>query len=179
MLPRTFRFRAVSDLTGRVLEVGAGAGPNFPYYLAARRVVAVEPDREKRETAERYARSMPLPIQVIDARAELLPFAQRSFDAAVFTLVLCSVDDIELSLAEVRRVVRPGGTVRFVEHLRAPDPWVASLQTWATPFWRRIAGNCHLDRRTVEALQGAGFEIDRCRAHYGGVLVEVDARTLR
>ncbi len=132
-LPRDIRARAVGGLRGRVLEVGAGSGPNFPYYRGVNRVVAIEPDPRMRQRAARQVRllrqqGVRTPIEVIDGRPEQLPFAARSFDAAVLMLVLCSVDDVDAALAEMRRVLRPGASVRMVEHVCAPDPTTAAVQ---------------------------------------------------
>ena len=183
-LPREFRARTVADLKGRVLEVGAGSGPNFPYYRSVNRVMAVEPDPKLRRRAARLlrllqARGVRTRIELVDARAEALPFADRSFDAAVLTLVLCSVDDVDAALAELRRVLRPGGRLHLVEHIRSPDAFVAGLQRRLTPLWRRVAGNCHLDRATPDALRAAGFTIEECIEHAGGVIVEIRARVPR
>jgi ubiquinone/menaquinone biosynthesis C-methylase UbiE len=164
------------DVAGRVLELGAGTGLNFPHYRAATEVVAVEPDPSMRLRALERARVATVPIQVVDARTEQLPFPDHSFDAAVITLVLCSVTDVERSLAELRCVLRPRAPVRLVEHVRAPQSPVAALQTALTPLQRRIAGNCHLDRRTADAFLRAGFDLERCQSHLGGSLLELTAR---
>jgi len=174
---RALRRRAVADLRGRVLELGAGTGLNFPYYRDAAEVVAVEPDPGMRRRAAARARAPSVPIALVNARAEALPFAEGSVDAAVITLVLCSVGDVGQALAELRRVLRPGAPVRLIEHVRAPHALIAALQTALTPLQRRVAGNCHLDRRTVDALRAAGFTIEEARPHLRGSLVEVMART--
>jgi len=166
----------VADLRGRVLELGAGTGLNFPHYRAAE-VVAIEPDPVMRGRAAARARVAHVPIALVDARAEALPFADGSFDAAAITLVLCSVGDVGQALAELRRVLRPHAHVRLIEHVRAPQAPIAVLQTALTPLQRRVAGNCHLDRRTVDALRAAGFTIEDVRPHLHGSLVEVMART--
>ncbi len=143
-------------------------------------MVAVEPDPTMRRRAARQVRLLRqqgarTPIEVVAGRAEHLPFAARSFDAAVLTLVLCSVDDVDAALAEVRRVLRPGASVRMVEHVRAPDPATAAVQAWMTRLNRRFGG-CYLDRDAVGALRRAGFEILDCTGHWNGVLVAVRAR---
>jgi len=173
---RSLRARAVADLRGRVLELGAGTGLNFPHYRAAVEVVAIEPDLVMRGRAAARARAAHVPIALVDARAEALPFTDGSFDAAAITLVLCSVGDVGHTLAELRRVLRPGAPVHLIEHVRAPQAPIAVLQTALTPLQRRVAGNCHLDRRTVDALRTAGFTIEDVRRRLGGSLVEVAAR---
>jgi len=175
-LSSEIRRRAVADLYGRVVEIGAGAGPNFPYYRAATRVVAVEPDPVLRQEAIVCARDVRAAIRVVNGRAEQLPFVAASFDAAVLTLVLCSVDDLAQSLAELRRVLRAGAPVHLVEHVRAPYRLLAGLQTALTALTRRLNG-CHLDRRTLEALGEAGFAVEHVQPHFEGMLLEVRART--
>ncbi len=174
---RALRRRAVADLHGRVLELGAGTGLNFPHYRDATEVVAVEPDPAMRQRATARAWAASVPITFVDARAEALPFADRRFDAAAITLVLCSVGDVGQALAELRRVLRRGAPVHLLEHVRAPHALIAALQTALTPLQRRVAGNCHLDRRTVDALRAAGFIIEDVRPRLRGSLVEVTART--
>lgn len=177
MLSQQFRHRTVADLRGRVLEVGAGSGPNFPHYHKARAVVAVEPDPTMRRHATRRAALVARPIQIVDARAEELPFVTHSFDAAVLTLVLCSVEDVEQSLAEMRRVLRRGATLRVVEHVRAKEKWMAAFQTRLTTLSHCLGGRCRLDRDSFGALCAGGFTIEHCRSHVGGLLIEVTART--
>lgn len=159
-----WRADLLRDLSGRVLELGAGTGANLPFYPAAvERLVLAEPDRHMRARLQaRAARERP-GAEVVDAAAEALPFEDASFDAVVSTLVLCSVEDLERALAEVRRVLRPGGTLVFLEHVAAdqrPDrlKWQRRLE----PLWRRVAGNCHLTRRTAEAIAAAGFDVQAC-----------------
>lgn len=170
------RVRAVSDLTGQVLELGAGTGLNFSHYRTGTTVVAIEPDSGMRERATKRALEAPVPIEVVAAPAEDLPFPDHSFDAAVITLVLCSVGDVAQSLAELRRVLRPGAPVRLVEHVRAPQSTIAAIQEALTPVQRRLAGNCHLARETEASLRTARFTIEARRAHLGGSLVELTAR---
>jgi len=114
---RAFRRRAVSDLTGRVLEIGAGTGLTFPHYRAATMVVAVEPDPAMRARAAARVRAARVPVELVDARAEALPFAGHVFDAAVSTLDLCSVDCVARTRGELRRVLRPGSPVRDGDRL--------------------------------------------------------------
>jgi len=173
---RALRRRTVAGLRGRVLELGAGTGLNFPHYRDAAEVVAVEPDPAMRRRAATRARAASVPIVLVDAYAEALPVVDHSVDAAAITLVLCSVGDVGQALAELRRVLCPGAPVRLIEHVRAPHALIAALQTALTPLQKRVAGNCHLDRRTVDALRAAGFTIEEVRRRLGGSLVEVTAR---
>jgi ubiquinone/menaquinone biosynthesis C-methylase UbiE len=146
-----------------VVEVGAGTGLNLDHYgSGVERLVLVEPDRHMRaRLAHRLAES---PwhgrAELVDATAERLPLDDDAADAVVTTLVLCSVPDQAAALAEIRRVLRPGGTLALLEHVLADHkPRRAAWQHRLTPLWRRVADGCHLDRRTTEALSAAGFDV--------------------
>ncbi len=118
--------------------------------------VAVEPDRRRRAAAERP------PIRVVDAVAERLPLADGAVDAAVTSLVLCTVPDLAAALAELRRVLRPAGALRFLEHVLAEHGPLRFLQRAAAPVYSRMPGGCHVDRDTVASIASAGFAIDEC-----------------
>jgi ubiquinone/menaquinone biosynthesis C-methylase UbiE len=159
------RRELLAGLGGRVIDVGSGTGPNFHLYPGTvRELVAVEPEDYLRGKAEEAAASSNGPdITVIDALADRLPFADSSFDAAVVAQVLCSVPDQATALAELRRVVRPGGELRFYEHVLARHPRYARFQRLAGRVTPHLAGGCHPDRDTGRAIEEAGFEIERCR----------------
>jgi ubiquinone/menaquinone biosynthesis C-methylase UbiE len=155
------RDRALAGLSGRVLEVGAGNGMNFRHYPATvTEVVAVEPENTLRALAEHAAASAPVPITVVAGHGDALPFDDASFDAAVVSLVLCSVPEPGHFLAEIRRVLKPGGDLRFFEHVRSSRPLLGVLQDAITPAWSAIGGGCHLNRDSRAAIDAAGFEID-------------------
>lgn len=143
----------VDGLSGRVLDVGAGTGANFPY-LAQRatettlEVHAVEPDPHMRRRASEAARETGLPVELCDAGAEALPYDDNSFDAALAGIVFCTIPDAEGALDELARVLRPGGELRFLEHVRAGG-FEGRLQALVEPVWKRIAGGCHVTRDTV------------------------------
>jgi SAM-dependent methyltransferase len=152
------RQRLLAGLAGRVVEVGAGNGLNFAHYPATvTAVLAVEPDDVLREHAEAAAGPT---VTVVPGHAEALPAEDESYDAAVLSLVLCSVPDLARALVEVRRVLRPGGQLRFYEHVRSGRGWVGRLQDAITPVWSRLAGGCHPNRDTLTAIMLAGFEIE-------------------
>jgi ubiquinone/menaquinone biosynthesis C-methylase UbiE len=159
------RDRALIGLTGRVIEIGAGNGLNFGHYPdTVSRVVAVEPDDTLRAVAEAAAERAAVPVQVVAGHATALPADDASFDAAVASLVLCSVPDVAGALAEIRRVLRPGGELRFFEHVRSTRPVFGMLQDAITPVWSRVGGGCHPNRDTIASIEAAGFgieEIDR------------------
>lgn len=156
------RKATVEGLEGRVLEVGAGSGLMFPHYpREVTAVVATEPEPYLRRRAELAARRAPVPVTVGDAAAEHLPFGDGEFDAVVFALVLCSVRDQAAALAEARRVLAPGGQVRFLEHVRPHGRWGRRVATAldASGAWPLLGGGCHLARDTGAAIRDAGFDI--------------------
>jgi ubiquinone/menaquinone biosynthesis C-methylase UbiE len=154
-----YRRRIVEDVTGDVLEIGAGTGFNFPFYKAATRVVAIEPERSMRVRAERRAKRASVPIQVRDGSGHALDFPDASFDAVVFSLVLCTIPDPARALAEARRVLKPGGSLRVYEHVRSPNPTIAARQDrWLRP-WRVFNVGCHPNRDTYAAVERAGFDV--------------------
>jgi ubiquinone/menaquinone biosynthesis C-methylase UbiE len=158
------RRELLAGLRERVIEIGAGTGPNFRLYPdTVTEVVAVEPEGYLRGKAEEAAAHGTVPIRVVDALADRLPFEDASFDAAVVAQVLCSVPSQTAALAELRRVLRPGGELRFYEHVLARHPRYARFQRLAGLVTPRLAGGCHPDRDTGRAIEEAGFEIERCR----------------
>lgn len=148
----------VARLEGDVLEIGAGTGFSLPHYLKADRVVAVEPDPSMAARIHRRVPRAPAPVEVVDAQAESLPFPDESFDATVSVFVLCSVENQAAALAELRRVLRPGGTLNLLEHVRGHGN-VARWQDRLNPVQRRLFGNCHLNRDTRAAVAAAGFDV--------------------
>ncbi|KPN45980.1 class I SAM-dependent methyltransferase [Mycobacterium intracellulare] len=155
------RDRVLAGLTGRVIEIGAGNGLNFGHYPdTVARVVAVEPDLTLRALAEAAAERAGVPVEVVAGHATALPVDDAGFDAAVTSLVLCSVPDVGGALAAIARVLRPGGELRFFEHVRSDRPVLGLLQDAITPVWSRAGGGCHPNRDTTAAIEAAGFVIE-------------------
>jgi len=156
------RDRLLAGLSGRVIEVGAGNGMNFSHYPdTVTEVVAVEPDNHLRALADQATARAAVPVRVVAGHATALPAEDASFDAAVTSLVLCSFPDVPAALAEIRRVLKPGGELRFFEHVRSNHLVFGMLQDAITPLWSRVGGGCHPNRNTGAAIEAAGFGIEQ------------------
>jgi ubiquinone/menaquinone biosynthesis C-methylase UbiE len=161
------RRQALALARGFVLEIGVGSGPNLALYgPATDRVCAIDPSSELLRLAGERSTQASVPVSLVRASAEHLPFPDAVFDTAVMTWTLCSVADPALALVEARRVLKPGGRLVFVEHGLAPEPGVARWQRGLTPCWRHIAGGCHLDRRIDDLIRAAGFRLDALETGY-------------
>jgi ubiquinone/menaquinone biosynthesis C-methylase UbiE len=159
------RQELLAGLSGRVVEVGAGIGSNFAHYPpAVTEVVAVEPEPYLRARAEAAAADAPVAVRVVDGVADRLPLEDESFDAGVASLVLCTVPDQGAALGELRRVIKPGGELRFYEHVISNRESRRRVQRFMdATLWPRIAGGCHMTRDTRAAMEQAGFMIQRSR----------------
>ncbi|MFM9371072.1 class I SAM-dependent methyltransferase [Streptomyces sp. Da 82-17] len=156
------RDELLAGLSGRVIEIGAGNGLNFARYPnTVSEVVAIEPEKVLRRHAVEAALRAEVPVDVVPGAAEALPVKSEAFDAAVLSLVLCSVRDVPRALAELRRVLRPGGELRFFEHGRAPEgrAMQAVQQGLDRTVWPRLFGGCHVGRDPLAAIGSAGFEV--------------------
>jgi ubiquinone/menaquinone biosynthesis C-methylase UbiE len=153
----------LADLVGEVVEIGAGHGVNFPHYPSTvTRVLAVEPEPRLRATAHTAAAQAPVRIEVTDGVADHLPVIDHSVDTVVFCMVLCSVPDPAAALREAMRVLRPGGQLRVLEHVRADRPGMVRVQRLMdATIWPALAGGCHTGRDTAADIERAGFTIDR------------------
>jgi len=141
---------------GSTLDLGCGTGRNLPLFPADVRVLGLDPEMDALRRARRRAPG----VALVCGSAEALPFRPGAFDTVVSGLVLCSVPDPVRGLAEVRRVLRPGGTLRALEHVRSTRRWKARVQDWIQPAWTRFAGGCHPNRETERTVEAAGFTIE-------------------
>jgi SAM-dependent methyltransferase len=158
---RDHRRRLVAGLRGRVIEIGAGNGLNFAHYPPGASVYAVEPEPHLRRLAVEAAAEAAAEVRVVEGVADALPADDGSCDAAVVSLVLCSVPDQASALAEARRVLRPGGELRFFEHVRADPGGLRRVQrVLDATVWSWFTGGCHLGRDTAASIRAAGFTID-------------------
>lgn len=165
------RRAVVGQASGLVLEVGAGGGQNFPFYDPAQvtRVVAAEPDATMLAVARRHIALAPVPITLTRAAVEALPFSDATFDSVVSAFVWCSVADPAQGLREVWRVLKPGGRLSLLEHVRASGALVAGLQDALVPLTTRFMGNDHWNRDTVQNVRNAGFAISQLQQVSGGL----------
>lgn len=157
------RSRLLAGLAGEVIEIGCGDGRNFPRYpLTVAHVHAVEPEPYLRRLARAAAAKAPVPIEVTDGRGERLPAADASMDAAVVTFALCTIQDPVAALREAYRVLKPGGQLRYLEHVRADSWGLARVQDLLdATIWPVLAGGCHIGRDSATAIEEAGFTIER------------------
>ncbi len=161
------RERVCAKLAGDVVEIGFGSGLNVPFYPAAvDRVAAVEPADLGWKLAEKRVAESRVPIERSGLDGQRLPFDDDTFDSALSTFTLCTIPDVEAALAEVRRVLRPGGTLHFVEHGLAPDAGVARWQHRLEPIQKRVAGGCHLTREMSTLVTDAGFTLVEAESFY-------------
>ncbi|MEY4619368.1 MAG: hypothetical protein RIS65_540 [Pseudomonadota bacterium] len=162
------RAKVVPRASGDILELGCGGGTNLQFYdwSQVRSLSGVDPSPELLGRAQDALLRSGRSANFANGIAEALPFENNSFDSVVTTFTLCSVQDPTVALSEVRRVLRPGGRLIFLEHGKAPDPAAANWQNRIEPVWKHIAGGCHLTRPVTGAISNAGFVCDAPHGHY-------------
>lgn len=172
---RKWRRWVVSGASGIVLELGVGTGLNLAQYRNADSVIAIDPDGPSLEQARSRSDRQGMAAEFARAGAEELPFPDDTFDTVVGTLVFCTISEPGRALAEVKRVLKTGGTFRLVEHVRVNNTLVGGLQDWVTPTWKQVSGGCHLNRDTLHTVQSAGFRVRGVSPHVGGLFIGIDS----
>lgn len=174
------RRRLLAQANGRVLDVGAGPGDALRHLTdQVREVVALEPDPAMVRQLRRRLGEVPVPARLVRGGAERLPFPDHSFDSAVVLLVLCTVNDPVASLAEIHRVLRPGGRLLLMEHVRSADEVLAGWQDRCQGLWARFNGGCRPNRATLDAIQEAGFRLGKLETYGFPALPHVEGVALR
>jgi ubiquinone/menaquinone biosynthesis C-methylase UbiE len=162
-----YRQRTIMAASDVVLEIGAGSGQNLPLYgSAVDRVCAIDPSAELLRLATSRIADVSVPVSLVRGSAEEIPFANMVFDTIVMTWTLCSIPNPVAALIEMRRVLKPGGNLVFVEHGLSPESGVARWQHRLTPCWKRIGGGCHLDRKMDDLIRSAGFRLSDIETGY-------------
>jgi ubiquinone/menaquinone biosynthesis C-methylase UbiE len=162
-----YRRSAVTSARGLILEIGVGSGLNlFLYGPEVSRVVGLDPSSELLRLAKKGASQVRVPVSLVRASAEGIPFADATFDAILMTWALCSIPNPIAALTDMRRVLKPGGRLLFVEHGLSPEIRIARWQHRLTPYWKRIGGGCHLDRKMDDLIRAAGFQTDAVETSY-------------
>jgi ubiquinone/menaquinone biosynthesis C-methylase UbiE len=165
---RRQREKLVPRAEGRVLEVGIGSGLNLSFYDPAKveRVIGLDPAEGMLAKARRRSRGLAFPVEHLALEGEHIPLERASVDSVVVTYTLCTIPDAVAALEGMRRVLKPGGRMFFLEHGRAPDPGVRRWQTRLNPFWRRMSGGCNLDRDIPALIAAAGFRLESLETAY-------------
>jgi ubiquinone/menaquinone biosynthesis C-methylase UbiE len=159
-----YRRRAINSALGLVLEIGVGSGLNLSLYgPAVGRVVGLDPSSELLRLARKRATRAVIPVSLVRASAQSVPFADATFDGVAITWTLCSIPNPIAALIEMRRVLKPGGRLLFVEHCLSPEIRIARWQHRLTPYWKQIGGGCHLDRKMDDLIRTAGLKLMRLK----------------
>ena len=164
----------INKASGQVLELGAGTGINFPLYKNVKSVTAIEPNSFMIEQSIINQKKAIVPIRIIQAGAEKLPFENNSFDTVIATLVFCTIPNVEDALNEMHRICKPNGKILLFEHVKMEQPILAKMQIYLTPFWKKICDGCCLDRETVGVLESKGFKIIKLNKFCKGLFVTME-----
>lgn len=169
------RKELLSKASGKVLEIGTGTGINFPLYETVDKVVAIEPSQHMIERSKFKIGCSNVPIEIVQASAEELPFADNTFDSVVATLVFCTIPNPEKALEEIKRVCKPGGRILLFEHVKMENSMLAWLQNRPTPAWKKLCDGCCLNRDTLNLLKNHHLTILDVEDHYNGLFIAVEA----
>ncbi|SDL95462.1 class I SAM-dependent methyltransferase [Sediminibacillus halophilus] len=172
---KDIRSNLLAKAKGRVLEIGSGSGINLPHYQhSVEHVVAIDPNEQMLQRSVEAVRQGKVKIQLLNAEAEKLPFADNTFDTVVATLVFCTVADPEKVILEIKRVSKPGARILLFEHVKVSNPFWAKVQDRLTPIWKRVCDGCHLNRNTLGYFKQAGLSMQEVKKYYKGTFITVD-----
>ncbi|WHY75425.1 class I SAM-dependent methyltransferase [Neobacillus sp. WH10] len=169
------RKELLANATGSVLELGSGTGVNFSFYKTAERVTAVEPNLHMIEQSIPKQKQSLVPIEVVRASAENLPFEADTFDTVVATLVFCTIPNPEKAILEMKRVCKPGGNILLFEHVKMKNRFLAALQELLTPVWKKICDGCSLNRKTIDLLEFYDITITKVKKYYSDLFVYIES----
>lgn len=175
---KKIRRELLQEANGRVLELGSGTGINFPFYDKVE-VTAIEPSADMIKRSGQRKDAAMVPIEIFQAGAEQLPFADNTFDTVVATLVYCTIPDVEKAFDEMKRVCKPDGQILMFEHIKMRQPFLSQLQERLTPYWKRICDGCCLDRDTVGYVKKKGLSIIQLKEFYKGLFVTMIIRNVK
>jgi ubiquinone/menaquinone biosynthesis C-methylase UbiE len=168
---KKIRSELLKGASGNVLELGSGTGINFPLYINVDTVTAIEPSQPMIEQSLTKQKSAVVPIEIVNASAENLPFGDHTFDTIVATLVFCTIPDVEKAIHELKRVCKPDGKILLFEHVKMENRMLSKLQESLTPFWKKICDGCCLDRETVKEFTNQGLKIETVKHFYEDLFV--------
>jgi ubiquinone/menaquinone biosynthesis C-methylase UbiE len=160
---------------GNVLEIGSGTGINFCFYNDVDQVTATEPSEFMIQKSEPRIKQAGVPIRLVQASAENLPFEENTFDTVVATLVFCTIPNVEKAIAEMKRVCKPDGKILLFEHVKMENSFLATLQDRLTPVWKKICDGCYLNRETMSVIQSNDLSIIHTNEYYKGLFVSAEA----
>jgi ubiquinone/menaquinone biosynthesis C-methylase UbiE len=166
----------LKSATGKVLEIGSGTGVNFPLYRNADHVIAIEPSQHMIDQSQSKRQLAVVPIEMVNASAEKLPFEDHTFDTVVATLVFCTIPNVDESINELKRVCKPNGKILLFEHVKMENTVLSSMQEGLTPLWKKICDGCCLNRETLQAFTSQGLKIERVEKFYKDLFIVAELR---
>jgi ubiquinone/menaquinone biosynthesis C-methylase UbiE len=173
---KKIRTNLLKKASGKVLELGSGTGINFPFYRSVESVTAIEPSLDMIGQSIHKKKQAIVPVDIVHASAEELPFPDHSFDTVVGTLVFCTIPNVEKAIDEMKRVCKPEGRILLFEHVRMGTPVLAGLQDWLTPFWKKICDGCCLNRNTLKLLRQNGLDILHQETYFKDLFIVVELK---
>lgn len=172
---RRIRQGLIQKAYGNVLEIGSGTGVNFRFYEDVEQVTATEPSKFMIQKSEERIKQSAVPIRLVQASAEDLPFDENTFDTVVATLVFCTIPNVEKAMAEIKRVCKPDGKILLFEHVRMENPFLSALQDILTPVWKKICDGCYLNRETISVIKSKDVSIIHINEYYNGLFISAEA----